>query len=40
MEVNSAESIPLFHSSIIGFFPFIAKNAIDPRKVAIPPVLG
>ena len=38
--INSAESSPLPHSSIIGIFPLIARNAIESRKVAMPPTLG
>ena len=38
--INSGESSPLPHSSIIGIFPLIARNAIESRKVAMPPTLG
>ena len=40
LDLNSGERMSLPHSSMIGCFPFIERNARDPRNVAMPPTLG
>ena len=40
LDLNSEERILPPHSSMIGCFPFIERNARAPRNVAMPPTFG